>query len=193
MDALLEMGMNTFGLQFNEHIVQHLKELGLLDMAVLYTHDEPGERRDLAWRREHYEDPHKMDPGVSVMATVHPYEFAEGAIDVWVPVSNNLNPAMARRMQARNDEVWWYVCCGPKWPFANYFIDYQPIDLKLLEQMVEQIAVESSDPERLRATRQLLTLDGLTTGPRTYCRDPRRYLDHHRQVIGLAETMGSEE
>ena len=262
LDALLEMGMNTFGLQLKDHIVHHLKERELLDMAVLYTHDEPGERRDLAWRREQYEDPHEMDHGVAVMATVHPYEFAEGTIDVWVPVSNNFSPPMGRRMQARNDEVWWYVCCGPKWPFANYFIDYPSIDhrafywqtyalgiqgvlywgahyvhqdqnpwqnplglvgnangdgyllyphdggyvpslrLKILRDgvedydlltLLEQTAAVSSDPERLRAARQLLTLDELTRGPRTYSRDPRRYLDHRRQVIGLLEAISSEE
>ena len=65
-------------------------------------------------------------------------------------------------------------------------------DYDLLE-LLERTAAESSDPEHLRAARELLTLDELTGGPRAYCRDPRRYLDHRRQVVGLMETMGSEE
>ena len=134
IDELLRLGMNSFQLtserveESDRPLIEHLKARNLLERAVHYTRDEPGERRDLAWRRRHYEAPHEIDPDVRVMATVHPYEFAEGVIDIWVPVSNNFNPAMARRMQARGDEVWWYVCCGPKWPFANYFIDYPALD-----------------------------------------------------------------
>jgi len=128
-EKMLAKGLNHFDLAtFSKRYIEHLKEKGWLKLGSLYTSDEPGERRDLKWRRENYEGPHRIDAGIKVLATVQPYEFAEGTIDIWCPVSNNLNTEMVRRMQERGDEVWWYVCCGPKWPFANHFIDYESVD-----------------------------------------------------------------
>jgi len=132
VDALLALGLNTFQVLNrttpNPRMLQHLKDRNLLGMNVVYTIDEPGENIDPAWLQDNYGKLHDIDPGIRVLATVEPYQAAEGLVDVWVPLSINLNIPMARRMQARGNEVWWYVCAIPKWPAANFFIDYQSVD-----------------------------------------------------------------
>jgi len=29
--------------------------------------------------------------------------------------------------------VWWYICCGPHHPYANWFVEYPALDARLLQ------------------------------------------------------------
>jgi len=36
----------------------------------------------------------------------------------------------AQRRRRLGEETWWYVCCGPRHPYANFFIDYPATDAR---------------------------------------------------------------
>jgi len=38
----------------------------------------------------------------------------------------------AKEFKANGDEMWWYVCCAPEVPYANYFTFYQGVIVRLL-------------------------------------------------------------
>ncbi len=58
-----------------------------------------------------------------------------GLVDIWCPVTRELLdsklPEYYQR-QKEGEEVWAYVCCGPRMPFANYFIDCPGVDPRVL-------------------------------------------------------------
>ncbi len=79
-------------------------------------------------------------------------EFIKDYINVWVPISmayhrmaegGNWTPRYVvskrgeyyERVEAfreRGDDIWWYVCCAPEVPYANYFTCYEGVINRLL-------------------------------------------------------------
>ncbi|MBQ7827290.1 MAG: DUF4091 domain-containing protein, partial [Clostridia bacterium] len=79
-------------------------------------------------------------------------EFIKDYINVWVPISSayhrvaeggNWTPRYilnkhgeyyerAETFRERGDDIWWYVCCAPEVPYANYFTCYQGVINRLL-------------------------------------------------------------
>ncbi len=85
-------------------------------------------------------------------AGIDSVEFMKPYINVWVPTSHayhriaeggtwtprrfvSLHGEYADRietMRQRGDDIWWYVCCAPEAPYANYFTTYQGVIVRLL-------------------------------------------------------------
>ena len=79
-------------------------------------------------------------------------EFAKDYINVWVPTSDAYHRVAeggkwspryvlqnrgeyyqrAEEFRKRGDTIWWYVCCAPEVPYANYFTCYQGVIVRLL-------------------------------------------------------------
>ncbi len=79
-------------------------------------------------------------------------EFAKDYINVWCPTSDAYHraaekgkwspryvqklhgeyPERAQKFRERGDTIWWYVCCAPEAPYANYFNCYQGVVVRLL-------------------------------------------------------------
>jgi len=62
------------------------------------------------------------------------HRMAEGG--KWSPrfVINNHGeyPERAEKFRERGDTIWWYVCCAPEVPYANYFTVYEGVIVRLL-------------------------------------------------------------
>ena len=111
-------------------ILEHLKRKGWLKLAYFYWIDEPAPaqyeyvKRGMAALKE-------ACPGVRRLLTFcfdkAPLPFFYGYVDLWVPVMNLFDEQRARERQALGEEVWWYVCTGPKAPYPNNFIDHPAI------------------------------------------------------------------
>lgn len=118
--------------------VPKYKKAGILDNAYLYGFDEvpPARHHEMipvlqAIKRKY--------PHIPLMTTA--YDLSLGAdsgldryIDIWVPLTPEYErgaPAVdaARR---RGKHVWWYICCVPKRPYANWLIEYPALDARLL-------------------------------------------------------------
>lgn len=111
-----------------------LREKGWWDKGYVYGFDEiPRSRyhelRDMfGFVREQF-------PDLPRMCTVVPNEELRGYVDIWVPLTAGYDHRVAGDYTSRGDEVWWYVCCTPHHPYANWFIDYPAIDARILPWM----------------------------------------------------------
>jgi hypothetical protein len=68
--------------------------------------------------------------------TANPFiERHDSRFDIWTPVTAQMGSnkiATYHAAQKRGDEAWAYVCCGPRKPHANLFIDYPGVDPRIL-------------------------------------------------------------
>lgn len=111
-------------------VIEHLSKKGWLKKAYCYWVDEPPPER--------YEDVKRgmamlkgACPGVRRLLTINhekaPTPTFYDFVDLWVPIFHLFDPQRARERQALGEEVWWYVCTGPKQPYPNNFIDHPAI------------------------------------------------------------------
>lgn len=110
---------------------EYLKKHGWWDMAYLYGFDEitPDKYHEL---RDMYGWVKTAFPDLPRMCTVIPNKELKGYVDIWVPVTSNYVHETAEQYRKDGDEVWWYVCCNPHHPYANFFIDYPAIDPRII-------------------------------------------------------------
>ena len=111
------------------------RDLGLLDHAYIYGFDErPAEQFPLLERtaralREAF-------PEVLLMTTSYDHSFGLEScvktIDAWCPLTPRFAPDKAALARAQGKHVWWYICCGPRNPHANWFVEYAAIEARLL-------------------------------------------------------------
>ena len=89
--------------------------------VYIYGCDEP-HPAILPFLRKAYEEIHKAVPGYPIMQTRGPSELV-GVVDIWCPLTPKLlSPFYAERRKA-GDTLWAYVCCSPRPPYANFFVD----------------------------------------------------------------------
>lgn len=111
------------------------KEMGLVEHAYIYGCDEhkesdfPQVQRAAALIKEAF-------PDVMVMTTTYDHSFGLDsvitAMDAFCPLTPRYDRTRAERARAAGKEVWWYICCGPRHPYANMFIEYPAIEGRLL-------------------------------------------------------------
>jgi hypothetical protein len=71
-------------------------------------------------------------PGLPRACTVAPTRELVGTVDLWVPLTAFYRETEARDCRERGEQVWWYVCCFPWFPYANWFTDYPAVPARLL-------------------------------------------------------------
>jgi len=124
-------------------VIEHLREKGWLKWAYSYWLDEPSEEQYpevIAGMKLLGEN----CPGLTRLLTEQPEAALEEVVDLWVPVLYNYRPDRCQARQAAGDEVWWYVCCGPRAPYPNNFIDHPAINHRIRFWMAEQYGVTGS-------------------------------------------------
>ena len=110
----------------------HLADRGLLDKAVCYPFDEPGEKdypfvvNQLRLLRENFPGLHRMVP-----MNLGAAEAFVGTVDFWCPLLNSHNPRFAQERRRAGDLYCWYICCAPKVPYIANFIDRPATDLRV--------------------------------------------------------------
>ena len=129
-----EEGYPELKKQFLRQVADHLKAKGWFEKGYNYIFDEPDEDKyadviaeSRIWR--------EAAPGLRILLTEQPEPALEGWVDIWTPVLDAYNEFTCKAAQKKGDEVWWYVCMGPKHPFPNNFIDYPAIDHRILHWM----------------------------------------------------------
>jgi hypothetical protein len=57
-------------------------------------------------------------------------------MDWYCPLTPRYDRELSARLRQQGKQVWWYVCCGPRWPYANFAsVDYASIEGRLLGWM----------------------------------------------------------
>jgi hypothetical protein len=116
-------------------IYEKCKEMGIIDHSYIYGFDERPESEFQA-----LEDSVKAMkdafPDVLTMTTAYDHTFGVGSVvksmDAWCPLTPSFDPKQVSLARAQGKKVWWYICCGPQHPFANWFIEYPGIEARLL-------------------------------------------------------------
>ena len=111
------------------------KRRGLLDRAYVYGCDEIA-TNFFPMIRLAVKELKEALPGVPVSTTAYDHEFGVGtALDVmdwFTPLTPKFDKEKAAASRAAGHQVWWYICCGPKTPYANMFIECPAMEGRLL-------------------------------------------------------------
>lgn len=118
---------------FNKLLTPFIEELrreDLIKYAYLYGFDENNREHfkvvDELWRTLK-----RMYPELPVLTTARMYRdmsiSPEGTnvpfattTDWYCPLTSVWKPELTRQLQSMGKKVWWYTCCGPLTPFANF-------------------------------------------------------------------------
>ncbi len=108
----------------------HLREKGWLDRAFVYWFDEP-DPKDYDFVMNGFRKLKEAAPGIHRMLTEQVESKLAGGPDIWCPISNAYGHEAAEKRRVQGERFWWYVCTGPKAPFATLFIDHAATELRV--------------------------------------------------------------
>ena len=122
--------------------VQKLKEHGLDNMAYVYGFDEQG-KEFYPWMESFWRKFQKDIPGIPMMTTARNYDDYSNrrikgplSCDWLCPTSDAYDMKVSETLRNQGKKVWWYVCCWPTYPYANFASwEYPPIEGRLLGWM----------------------------------------------------------
>ncbi len=130
---------------FHDYLSQiesHLRERGWLSKAFTYWFDEP-DRKDFAFVVEGMKRLKAAAPGLRRMLTKEPNPELLGHVDIWCGLTPQWTPEKVRQRRASGEEVWWYICTGPKAPYVTEFIDHPGTELRLWPWQSWQYGVQA--------------------------------------------------
>ena len=114
---------------------QRAKALGILDHAYIYGCDEH-KAKDFPHVGRAAKLIKAEFPDVMVMTTTYDHSYGLGspitAMDAFCPLTPRFDLAKVAKARAAGKQVWWYICCGPRHPHANMFVEYPAIEGRLL-------------------------------------------------------------
>ena len=111
-------------------VQEHLREKGWLDKAYVYWFDEP-EPKDYAFVMNGFRKLRESAPDLRRMLTEQVEGELVGGPNIWCPVSYAYDFKRAEPRRRAGDTFWWYVCTGPKAPYATLFIDHPATELRV--------------------------------------------------------------
>ncbi len=115
-------------------VVDELRARGLLEGAYVYSFDEC-DPESFGVMRDWFGMVHERW-GVPTFTTAHvpldPEALRDLNIDWICPHAQRYRSADARRCQEAGYEVWFYTCCGPRYPFTNIMADDPLIAARLI-------------------------------------------------------------
>lgn len=115
-----------------DRIVPEIEKLGLIDRAYIYGFDERGPEF-IPVIRDIFAEIKKRYPKVHTCSTCWPPSGTDPLslnVDWYVQLSSSYDHELAQSVRKRGGEVWWYVCCGPNYPYANWLIENPLIEAR---------------------------------------------------------------
>lgn len=119
--------------QYLPALRQVLIENGWLDRFVMGVADEPNDANNTEFRAL-CGLVRKIFPEIRLIDAMS-YGNLHGALDIWVPLNAEYDKHRAEleTLRAAGDEIWHYVCCGPREPgYINRFMDYPLLSTRYL-------------------------------------------------------------
>lgn len=109
-----------------------LRERKLLDIAYVFGFSNLAGPDDLDRAREGFSRVRRLIPGLRRASPHPPIKPLWGYVNIWGVLTSDYDHIAAQRRRRLGEEVWWYVGCGPRRPYANLFIDYPATDARTL-------------------------------------------------------------
>jgi len=128
-------------------VQEHLRKKGWLDKAYWYWVDEPpinkyaDVKKGMELLKEACPDMRRLLTCNNEDAPI-PYFF--NTVNLWVPIMHRYNYQAAHARQKLGEDVWWYVCTGPKGPYPNNFIDHPAINPRIRFWMIDKFGLDGS-------------------------------------------------
>jgi hypothetical protein len=108
----------------------HLREKGWLDEAFIYWFDEPVPDQ-YPFLMNGFGKLKRSCPGIARMLTEQVEPALFGGPDIWCSISDSYDHARAEPRRRHGEKFWWYVCCGPKAPYAGLFMDHSAPEMRI--------------------------------------------------------------
>ncbi len=115
---------------YMRQLQEHLRKNGWLRKAYIYWYDEP-EAADYPFVRRVNEQIKRAAPDLTIMLTEQPEPPLIGVVDLWCPLTSLVPLDSIRARRNAGEEVWWYVCTGPRAPYATLFIDHPGAEMRV--------------------------------------------------------------
>ncbi len=118
---------------FHDYLSQvekHLRDRGWLNKAFTYWFDEP-DPKDYEFVVAGMKRIKEAAPGVRRMLTEQPEPALMSHVEIWCGLTPEWTPERVRARRDAGEEVWWYICTGPKAPYVTEFIDHPGTELRL--------------------------------------------------------------
>jgi hypothetical protein len=111
-------------------VAGHLRARGWLDKAYTYWFDEP-DPKDYEFVVEGMKRIRAAAPGLRRLLTEQPEKALLGHVEIWCGLTPEWTREKVDARRAAGEEVWWYVCTGPKAPYVTLFIDHPGTEMRL--------------------------------------------------------------
>jgi hypothetical protein len=111
-------------------VQEHLRQMGWLKYAYVYWFDEP-DKKDYEYVMDGFRKLKEAAPDLRRMLTEQVEPQLVGGPNLWCPLTSNYDHARAEERRKAGEQFWWYVCCGPKAPYATLFIDHPATELRV--------------------------------------------------------------
>lgn len=108
----------------------HLREKGWLKQAYVYWFDEPSEDQ-YPYLQNGFAKLKRYCPDIPRMLTKLVEPGLIGGPNLWCPISDQFDPVTAAPRRALGERFWWYVCTGPKAPYAGLFLDHPAPEMRV--------------------------------------------------------------
>ncbi len=116
-------------------VYEKCRQMGILDHAYIYGFDERP-KEEFQSLEDAAKALKQAFPEVLLMTTAYDNSYGMDSVvksmDAWCPLTPSFDPKNATTARAGGRKVWWYICCGPHNPFANWFVEYHAIEARLL-------------------------------------------------------------
>ncbi|MDD5644868.1 MAG: DUF6067 family protein [bacterium] len=123
---------------------QHLKKRGWLEKGYIYLTDEP-DVKYFNILKNTLSQINSISPEIKRLVTIgyaasttsgangYEYKKLAGYVDIWVIHTDRIDQQFLEERQQKGDEIWWYVTCGTRRPYANFWaIDYTTVENRIL-------------------------------------------------------------
>ncbi|MCX8052857.1 MAG: DUF4091 domain-containing protein [Armatimonadetes bacterium] len=111
-----------------------LEQRGLIDKAYVYGFDERGAEY-VPVMKEFFGEIKRRYPKIRTLSTCWlppDVDPASLSIDWLVVLSSWYDHGSAQEFRKKGGEVWWYVCMGPRQPYANWLLEHPLIEARLI-------------------------------------------------------------
>lgn len=117
---------DSYARQYHEHLSQK----GWLDEAFFYWFDEPSPDQ-YAFVKNGFLKQKRTCPGIARMLTEQVEPALIGGPNIWCSLTNLYDHERAEERRREGEKFWWYVCTGPKAPYAGLFIDHPGTEMRV--------------------------------------------------------------
>ena len=108
----------------------HLEAKGWLEEAFIYWFDEPSADQ-YPFVMNGFAKLKRSCPRIARMLTEQVEPALLGGPNIWCSITDSYDHARAEERRKQGEQFWWYVCTGPKAPYAGLFIDHPAPEMRI--------------------------------------------------------------